>query len=329
VYGPFLPVARPARYDDYVADCVAYTLASIFVSTNAHLANGLWIAPPVAAELDGIYRAVLSGRTYDGHLFSEALTYNQRTLFVAVVEIVDDEVVCVDVEGGTGFGRELMNIACHKVKVILAAPACADHPILHSPIMRWKISRRKFGLLKRKNQISAGYVRGPYLAVIAYEPGSRVIARMRLWPVWYSAELGRMQVVRSNLERVGAAAFAQAGAVVFTLVAKKQLCVLQQGLGHRWRGDLTSYRYQPDYLPMPLENRLAIVAELFGVRSVKRYDASKAAKKEAGQNNPDVRFVFLEGRRIAVEDVICWVKALMADPANGIWRLGCASDKAA
>jgi hypothetical protein len=151
---------------------------------------------------------------------------------------------------------------------------------------------------------------------------------MRLWPVWYSAESGRMSFVRSNLERAAAGAFAEAGAVSFTLMSNKQMGYLQAGLGHRWSGDLTSYGFQPDCLPMPRINYRPAVVEMFGVRSLKRYDESKSRKKDAGLMNPDIRFVSIEGR-LTPEDVIRWVKALMADPANGIWRQPAATNAAA
>ncbi len=319
VFGPFLPRPRPARYDDFASDSLATALKNTFVGSNADQPSGNWVTPTANHELDAIYRTVNSGRTYGGAPFPRALAINKRVLLVGIVDIDQTRIMEVSIEADKGFLYERTTLQCHPVNVLLAAPAGGMVPPTCLPLTRWKIAKRKFGLPKGRNSTGSNFVSGPYLAVAVYEPTSKVIARIRLFPIWYSSAMNRMMVVRSGLERIVAAAFAAVGAVAFSPVSKRQFLAIQDGLGHRWTGDLGSYSYHPDFIVMPADSKMPIVVEVFGVRSMEPYNESKRRKKAEGSRNPNIRFVFLEGSKLAPSDVEIWVAKLLANPANGIW----------
>jgi hypothetical protein len=309
----------PARYDDYAVDCTAVALARTFISQNLHSIEDGWVAPSAIDELNSIYATVIEGATFGGAPFRAILEANRRMLFVGIVEICADHVTNVMVAGGKGFGWSDSEFPCYAVDVLLSATNCSDHKTLEVPVSRRNIAFKKFSLPKNRNRISASHISGPYLAVAAYEPESGVVARVRLFPVWYSSFFGRMSVVRSGLERTAAAAFAKNGSAMFTLVTKRQLKLLQDGLGHRWDGDVGSYPFQPDFLPMPILGRKPILAELFGMRNIKRYDESKSRKKAAGNSNSAIRFVYLEGAALSHAAVEGWVADTVRNAENGIW----------
>lgn len=311
--------ALASRYDDYALDCAAVALAENFIEKNANLPEGEWLAPSAIEQLNSIHSKVTGGKTFGGTPFRVTLAANHRVLFVGVVEVDDHCIRGVKVEKGRGFGYTDLEIPCYSVRVLVSASSCEDHRNLELPVLRKNNAFRKFSLPKSRRRPGPNYVSGPYLAVGAYEPNSGVFARMRLFPVWLSQAADRMTPVRSGLERAAAAALAKNGSVSFTFLNKRQLRLLHHGLGHRWGGDVSSYPYQPDFLMMANANEKPVVAELFGMRNIKRYDESKYRKKAAGASNPAIRFAFLEGPGLSPAAVEDWVAKMLNNAENGIW----------
>jgi len=320
LYGPFPPDNGPARFIDYASDWVAHALTQVFISANAGLPMGQWVKPTIGFELNAIFSAMLGGRTHRGDIFEDAMHRAHRELFVAVVEVSLHTVDQVEVPAGVGFGASPVILGCYSMRVLESANACAGIPTPRLPVFRWDGAKTRFSLPLGSRVPGTNYVIGPYLAVAIYEPSSLAIAKIRLWPVWYSSVMQRMDIVRSNIERGGAAALATMGAIGCTLISRAQLCVLQEGLGHRWKGDLATYPYQPDYVIMPQPEYPPIVSEAFGIRNDKRYDASKAAKKTHGQQNSNVRFAAIEGKRLTENEVFAQMASLVSDPANKVWQ---------
>jgi hypothetical protein len=281
------------------------------------LLNAIFVAPSAMEELNAIHVAILAGKTYGGRIFKDVMVRKKRCSFVGIIQVEDGSETEVLIKG---FGSRPLKLLCHKVTVLLEASEGAAHGDIKLPHKRWRSARRKFSLPKGTSPSGKNFVRGPYLAVATYDPESGAIVRVRMWPVWYSADANRMCIVRSNLERGGAAALAAAGAVGCTLVNRAHLIMVQEGLGHRWPGDLGTYSYQPDYIMMPIPGYLPVVCEAFGIRNLKRYDAGKADKKSHGHQNASIRFTAIEGTRLTEDEVFKQMTALVADPANGIWH---------
>jgi hypothetical protein len=281
------------------------------------LPAGIYVAPSATEELTAIHVAILAGKTYGGEVFKDVMVRKKRRSFVGIIQVEDGSETEVVIKG---IGSGPLKLRCHKVTVLLEASDGAAHGEIWLPHKRWRSARRKFSLPKGTSPSGSNFVKGPYLAVATYDPESGAIVRVRMWPVWYSADANRMCVVRSNLERGGAAALAEAGAVGCTLINRAHLLMLQEGLGHRWPGDLGTYSYHPDYVMMPIPGQLPVVCEAFGIRSLKRYDAGKADKKSHGFQNASIRFTAIEANRLTEDEVFKQMTALVTDPANGIWH---------
>lgn len=321
-YGPFVPRAKPARFDDAAGDFAASSIVTSFLELNAPRTDGGWELVDARVQIALIKSRLLAARTHQGTSFATDMRNADRELFVGLVHVPERETCSVVVRGGLGFEPHDEAFEARRLGILTSTDDDTETPALYLPEARWVIARRKFGLPGSKGSAGSRYVAGPYLGVGVYEPQSGAFARLRLWPVWRSIDGKYFAIVRSELERAAVDAAHIAGAVVFTPFRRNQLLELQAGLLHRWVGDASTYPYLPDMLLMPAPGKLVSVLEIFGVKNLQPYVRDQRKKIRAGSENPSIRFGAIAGPLATPRGVRDAIEAYVRDPRNGVWRAG-------
>jgi len=171
------------------------------------------------------------------------------------------------------------------------------------------------------------WVHGPYLAIILYEKTTGLVVRARLWPIWAEIGLNRFALARSKPEIIGIRAANDAGGVVFSPTIEWQLAKLQEAFGHLWHGNLSSYPFLPDWLPMPIVGARPTISETFGMASLEHYAVGMKSKMRIGLECDKAGLFSFQyhvcgrGSPSALETEIReWVAQLYADPKNGLFK---------
>lgn len=272
------------RFTPRIRDAVFSALTESFINMNRFRPEG-WALSPVRSNLNLIHDQILAIPTTGGINFGSLL--NQKNMGLAVVTIKSLTSLIVDVVPNiesvfTSFGI----IPCIQLSVIHQS-ARTDIPAsgLLLPLRRLEIAEGMFTVP------NGSAVVGPYLAILPYEKSTGMIVRASIWPIWISPDMNHpvFQIVGSGLERLFYNGIHEVGAVAFSRCDPASAKALQQGLGHRWTGDITAYRYLADGFIFPASYQPVTVAELYGIRGSVRYDAGKNVKEEHGQQ------LFLDG----------------------------------
>jgi hypothetical protein len=274
-----------ARYDDMATYSVFTGTVSGFISANQKSASD-WAYPEAAELLKAITDWMLSHPVVETGPFRRLLELKHARLVVGLVGPIDGPASVMQVVNpASAFVGE--EVPYRRVQFILRSGGNDDDAGLNITDERWIIGRRKCSLPNHR------WVTGPYLVIAAVDNASNLTLRARLFPVWISSDKRTFAIVRSDYERVAMAAIHANGGVAFTPIHRAQLAQLQTAFCHRWQGDLTTYPFLPDIIPMPSRGHLVSVLEIFGLRKFKKYEEGRLKKQTEISHMLKKQFKFL------------------------------------
>jgi len=252
------------------------TRSDLFIEANCGRREG-WILPEVSLQLDTLHDRLLSHVTTTGGPFSNPVRRHGCHVAVFVAQTLSGESVAVEPSYGSLFSQR------DHLRGVPVKPICCSQK---SKVAKAGIifDEHRLGIVQGRFMLPSGVpVIGPYLVAALVEYSTNLVVRARVWPIFLSPDGRSFNPVCSSLERLLHLEAYDQQMVSYSPTDKSEAAILQEYLAQRWVGDLSAYGFLPDAYFFPPVCLPVGIAELFAIKSMKKYNEGMKTKNEHGE----------------------------------------------